>query len=305
MRELRKRKSLDKEQRRKDDIEEFKRIASRAERICVFSGSGLSAAAGLSTFTSRGGLYERATKRFKVKDGMKLFCNSFYRRKPKECRAIMSDIYFEALKAEPTSSHRALARLEVEERLVRHYTMNVDGLHRFVEGATTWTGEKGCAGKTVELHGSCRETLCTNFSCGGSRVSQMTLEQGHAFRKGKEVLCTECSGEIRPKVMLYDDGDSEFITPDVVMEVMDEDIAKSDLILWIGISFQQSASLEYFRNAQRVLKESCGGRAGEVTQAIINPDPDSWFNCVSGASGLDDMKIISVVSDSNTVLAGI
>jgi len=179
--------------------------------------------------------------------------------------------------------------------------MNVDGLHRLVDGMTTWSGRRDCPGKTVELHGCCREIVCTNESCP-KRASDMTVEQGKAFRRGLDVLCEGCKGAVRPKIMLYDDSQSELITPDVVMEVMDADILEADLILWVGISFQQSASLEYFRNVSRVIKEC--GREGDVAQAIVNPCEESHFNAISGAGALlDDLKIIQVVSNANSVLA--
>ena len=37
------------------------------------------------------------------------------------------------------------------------------------------------------------------------------------------------------------------ITPEDVFDVMEEDVQKADLILWVGISFEQSASTAYFR----------------------------------------------------------
>ena len=37
-------------------------------------------AAGMSTFSTRGGLYERAQKRFAVQDGKKLFTYSFFEK---------------------------------------------------------------------------------------------------------------------------------------------------------------------------------------------------------------------------------
>lgn len=298
---LRKRKALDKDVRRMEYISSFLSIASESSRIIVFTGSGISASAGLSTFTSKGGLYERAMKRFKVKDGMKLFCNSHYRRHPKDCLALMGEIYDEATAASPTEAHLAIGRLETRGRLVRHYTMNIDGLHQLVRGATTWTGVRDCPGKTVSLHGCCRELLCTNASCDAPKVSTMTQAHARAFKGRKDVRCSACSEPTRPKIMLYDDADSELITPDLVMEVMDEDISKCDLVLWVGISFQQSASLEYFRNVQRVIKEL--GRGEEVTQAIINPDEDSWFNAISGMNNMDNTKVIPVVCDANTILS--
>ena len=37
-------------------------------------------AAGMSTFSTRGGLYERAQKRFAVQDGKKLFTYAFFEK---------------------------------------------------------------------------------------------------------------------------------------------------------------------------------------------------------------------------------
>ena len=119
-RTLRKRKSLDKDQRRLDDLAEFFQIAAEAKSVLVFSGSGMSASAGLSTFTSPGGLYERAKKRFKVKDGIMLFCDSFYRKRGKDVRKVMGEIFFEATSSCPTLAHEALGRLEASGRLLRH-----------------------------------------------------------------------------------------------------------------------------------------------------------------------------------------
>ena len=40
------------------------------------------------------------------------------------------------------------------------------------------------------------------------------------------------------------------ITPETVYERMEDDMATADLVLWVGISFQQSASTQYFRNVR-------------------------------------------------------
>lgn len=47
----------------------------------------------------------------------------------------------------------------------------------------------------------------------------------------------------RPTLCSADD----VITPEDVFDVMEEDVQKADLILWVGISFEQSASTAYFR----------------------------------------------------------
>ena len=58
----------------------------------VFSGSGMSASAGMSTFSTRGGLYERARRRFGLRgDGVELFTFGFFERRPVDCRALLAD----------------------------------------------------------------------------------------------------------------------------------------------------------------------------------------------------------------------
>lgn len=37
------------------------------------------------------------------------------------------------------------------------------------------------------------------------------------------------------------------ITPEDVFDIMEEDVQQADLVLWVGISFEQSASTAYFR----------------------------------------------------------
>ena len=39
----------------------------------------------------------------------------------------------------------------------------------------------------------------------------------------------------------------DVITPEDVFDLMEEDLKVADLILWVGISFEQSASTAYFR----------------------------------------------------------
>eukprot|EP00212_Chloropicon_laureae_P000148 CAMPEP_0198457234 /NCGR_PEP_ID=MMETSP1453-20131121/28270_1 /TAXON_ID=1461543 ORGANISM="Unidentified sp., Strain RCC701" /NCGR_SAMPLE_ID=MMETSP1453 /ASSEMBLY_ACC=CAM_ASM_001118 /LENGTH=254 /DNA_ID=CAMNT_0044181923 /DNA_START=24 /DNA_END=788 /DNA_ORIENTATION=- len=229
---------------------------------------------------------------------MKLFSNSFHQRHPAKCKQFLAEIFLEAMHKKPNASHESLAELERKGRLLRHYTMNIDGLMGFTAGASAWTGAEGCPGKTVELHGNCRQVVCT--SCGA--VCPMTAARARAFTRGAEVRCPECAQPTtRPKIMLYDDDDAELITPDLVMDLMEADVAACDLILWVGISFEQSASLEYFRNIQRVIKDA--GREASVVQGVLNPDPDSAFNAISGANNMDDFTVIALESHCQPVLA--
>jgi hypothetical protein len=59
--------------------------------------------------------------------------------------------------------------------------------------------------------------------------------------------------------MLYDDEEGDCITPEDVWEVLEQDLASADAVVWLGISFEQSASTEYFRKV-RAAEEASGAR---------------------------------------------
>lgn len=82
----------------------------------------------MSTFSTRGGLYERAQRKYRLSDGKVLFTWAFFDRQRPEAQAFFADIYSEALAAAPAAGHHALAALAAAGRLRRHYTLNIDGL---------------------------------------------------------------------------------------------------------------------------------------------------------------------------------
>ena len=111
-----------------DGIEPLLVTGKDARNIVIFSGSGLSASSGMSMFSTKNGLYQRACKRFNITDGKKLFTWRFYDKQRTEVSSFFVDIHKEAAKAQPGAGHRAVAQLHEEDKLLRHYTMNVDGL---------------------------------------------------------------------------------------------------------------------------------------------------------------------------------
>ena len=114
--------------RKEDDRAALVAAAANAKNIIVFSGSGLSASSGMSMFSTRGGLYEKACKRFQLSDGKHLFSWKFYAGRRADVTSFFVDIHKEARKAEPGKAQQAVASLHANNKLLRHYTMNVDGL---------------------------------------------------------------------------------------------------------------------------------------------------------------------------------
>jgi Sir2 family len=109
-------------------------------------------ASGMSTFSTAGGLYEKAQKRFGVIDGKRLFAWNFYEKRKLDVLSFYADIYAEALKAVPGQGHYALRRLERRGKLLRHYTMNIDGLAE-AAGLTIWHHEHTPEGRIGSRNG--------------------------------------------------------------------------------------------------------------------------------------------------------
>ena len=66
-------------------------------------------------------------------------------------QAFFADIYAEARKAKPGLGHRALAQVAGAHKLLKHYTMNIDGLAE-AAGMDTWHVDNNPAGKSCSSH---------------------------------------------------------------------------------------------------------------------------------------------------------
>ncbi|GFH11773.1 deacetylase sirtuin-type domain-containing protein, partial [Haematococcus lacustris] len=160
----------------------FLDLVEGCQHVVVFTGAGISANSGMSTFTSRNGLYDRAREQFNVQDGMKLFTYSFFKQHRAKVQAFFAQIYSEAQSSQAAPGHHALARMLEMGRLQRQYTLNIDGLSEVV-GLSTWHPQANPAGSTVELHGNIRSSAaplvlrrgCASKSCSSSRQPALSI----------------------------------------------------------------------------------------------------------------------------------
>jgi len=291
------------------NLELLKSSARTAEKIVVFSGSGLSATSGMSTFSTPGGLYARAKAKYQLASGKLLFTWPFYSKRKAEAEAFFVEIHREALRARPVKGHEVVAALRRSGRLARHYTLNVDGLATLVPGMENdvWEPESNPSGRTVEMHGSVHELVCTE--CGETR--RIHDEDVSSLSAERSVPCTSASCRdqtaqdgmdrfLRFKVMMYDDGEGEFITPDEVMDLMEDDVKEADLVVWVGISFEQSASTSYFRNVRRWLQEE--GRHHAVPQFVVNPSDDALWNVLTASSNQEELNVMEIIGTADDIL---
>ncbi|CAG9462906.1 unnamed protein product [Pedinophyceae sp. YPF-701] len=281
-------------------------------KLLVVSGAGLSAEAGMSTFTSPGGLYARALRALGLPatgDRSRAFHYSTFRNKPDEAQAFYAEIREEALRAEPTRAHKAIAQLDAAGLLQRHVTLNVDGL-ALAAGQERVQPDAAApsSGGVVELHGSVLHAVCR--SCGArERMSDATARafkrarvRGAGEARPAELMCGACAdGRLRFAMMLYSDGEGHLITPNAALALLRSDACAAAAVLWVGLSFVQSASVSYFTAAYRASRSS--GRA--VPHFVVNTDAEAMFDLASACADELHDDVALVQEDAATVLGAV
>lgn len=129
-----------------------------ADRITVFSGAGISAESGISTFRDADGFWQRfPPEEFANWKGLLTTATLQPKRFAEFLLAVLEPI----ANATPNAAHRAIADLE-QSKEVQVVTQNIDNLHQEA-GSTT----------VHEVHG----TLFEIVSLSGDKRSRMTREQ--------------------------------------------------------------------------------------------------------------------------------
>ncbi|MCM1335676.1 MAG: NAD-dependent protein deacylase [Bacteroides sp.] len=211
-----------------EKIAALQKMLDESERICVFTGAGISCPSGIPDFRSANGLYsERAKGDYTPEE---IISHTVFEREP--------ELFYEFYRtkmvypsAEPNEAHRYFAALEKTGKKVTVVTQNIDGLH-----------QKAGSGDVVELHGSVLRNNCQR--CGKFYdVSAITGTNG--------VPRCSCGGVIKPDVVLYE----EALDQSAVARAI-EAIASADLMLIIGTSlvvYPAASYVRYFRGKNLVL----------------------------------------------------
>ena len=172
------------------------------KKIVIFSGAGISAESGLSTFRDNGGIWDQypiqevATPEAWLKNPKKV--NEFYNMRRKNC-----------LEAEPNNAHNKIASLE-NRFDISIITQNIDDLH-----------ERAGSSKIVHLHGELRKVRSTkneNYVLDWSK----DLNLGDVDKDGNQ---------LRPHIVWFGEHVPE-------MEKAIELTKKADLLVIIGSSMQ-------------------------------------------------------------------
>lgn len=182
-------------------------MSSRAKRIFVLTGAGVSAESGLGTFRDREGLWARY-------DPMKLATPQAFARTPEEVHAFYNARRAALLQAKPNAAHQALVRLEAglvdKGGQLFLCTQNIDDLH-----------DRAGSRHVVHMHGELLKARCT--ACKTVNVWRDDLNVTDA--------CPACqrTGALRPHVVWF--GETPFH-----LKAISAALLGSDLFVAIGTS---------------------------------------------------------------------
>ncbi|KAM3877580.1 NAD-dependent protein lipoamidase sirtuin-4, mitochondrial [Diretmus argenteus] len=223
-------------------LEQLQAFASRARRLFVVSGAGVSTESGIPDYRSEGvGLYARTDRRPMQHAE---FVRSARSRQRYWARSYVGWQQFSSHK--PNAAHKALQRWEGKGKLHWLVTQNVDALHSKA-GQKRLTELHGCIHRVVCLGCgtvSPREELQRRFSAlnpnwGVQALAAAVAPDGDVLLEDEQVLhfrvpsCEECGGILKPEVTFFGDNVNK-----ATVQFVHDRLAESDAVLVAGSSLQ-------------------------------------------------------------------
>lgn len=210
------------------NTEEFLKIIQETDNIVFFGGAGVSTESGIPDFRSVDGLY---SQKYDYPPET-ILSHTFYMKKTEEFYRFYRDKML-CLTAEPNDTHLKLAELEAAGKLKAVITQNIDGLH-----------QKAGSRMVLELHGSVHRNYCR--TCGKEFNAEYVLASDTNIP-----LCDSCKGQIKPDVVLYEEGLDQQIIEAAVSYIRNADVL---IIGGTSLAVYPAAGLtDYYHGNQLVL----------------------------------------------------
>ena len=209
-----------------ESIRKLKELVDGSDNIVFFGGAGVSTESGIPDFRSVDGLYHQQF----AYPPETMLSHSFYVRH----KAEFFDFYrakMLALDAKPNAAHLKLAEWERAGKLKAVITQNLDGLH-----------QKAGSREVLELHGSVLRNYCER--CG-------KFYGVEAVANSTGVPKCTCGGDIKPDVVLYEEGLDE----DVIAKAVHY-IRSADMLIIGGTSlvvYPAAGLVRYYRGHKLVV----------------------------------------------------
>lgn len=174
-------------------------------KLVIFSGAGMSAESGISTFRDSNGLWEN----YAIED---VATPEAWKKNPDLVSTFYNERRKRVLEVEPNEAHKGIARLE-ENFDVRVITQNIDDLH-----------ERAGSSDVLHLHGNIRY----------AKSSGPNQEKKYYRIEGWELRANDCCDEgyrLRPHVVWFGEAVPAY-------DLASELIQQADILLVIGTSLQ-------------------------------------------------------------------
>lgn len=220
---------------------------SRAKKVSVLTGAGVSAESGVPTFRDPGGIWEKFKPEQLANFEAFITDPDFVWHWYQQRRRIMREV-------KPNDGHFVLAEMEKIFPSFHLITQNIDNLHY-----------RAGSRNILELHGNIERNYCINCR---KYYNQVSVEE-------KKVLICSCGGLIRPDVVWF----GEMLPYEILMKA-EECAASSDVFFSIGTSAEV-----YPAATLPLIAKQSGAYVAEINikQTVITDDLDEF---ICGKSGI-------------------
>jgi NAD-dependent deacetylase len=218
-------------------------LVSRAKRVVVLTGAGISTDSGIPDFRGPKGVWTLNPKAERMSD------IRYYVSDPEVRRlSWQSRLAHPAWTAKPNAGHLALVELERAGKLHALITQNIDGLHQ----------RAGVSKELViEVHGNLHKAVC--LSCGWRGAMQEVLDR---VRSGEDdPACRTCNGILKSDTISF----GQQLVPHVIERAM-RVAEETDCLLAVG------STLQVYPVAAAVPS----ARAAGASVVILNAEPTQF-----------------------------
>ena len=237
---------------REQKIEIFLNMVEKSDNIVFFGGAGVSTESGIPDFRSVDGLYHQQYDY----PPETILSHTFYRRNTEEFYRFYRNKML-CLTAQPNMAHQKLAELEAAGKVRAVVTQNIDGLHQLAGSQ-----------KVLELHGSVHRNYCE--SCHQLYDAEYMLQSTGVPH------CEKCGGDIKPDVVLYEEGlDNKTIQEAVYY------IANADVLIIGGTSlavYPAAGLIDYYQGDKLVLVNKSATPRDAIANLVLQESIGELFD---------------------------
>ena len=237
---------------REEKIEIFLDMVEKSDNIVFFGGAGVSTESGIPDFRSVDGLYNQQYDY----PPETILSHTFYRRNTEEFYRFYRNKML-CLTAQPNMAHQKLAELEAAGKVRAVVTQNIDGLHQLAGSQ-----------KVLELHGSIHRNYCE--SC------HQLYDAEYMPQSTGVPHCEKCGGDIKPDVVLYEEGlDNKTIQEAVYY------IANADVLIIGGTSlavYPAAGLIDYYQGDKLVLVNKSATPRDAIANLVLQESIGELFD---------------------------